>query len=53
VSNEKEDLVRRRSRGAALWTFRDGKIAGTRLFQSRDEALEAVDMTADAGRDPH
>jgi ketosteroid isomerase-like protein len=41
------------SRGAGLWTFRDGKIAGMRLFQSRDEALEAVDMTADAGHDPH
>jgi ketosteroid isomerase-like protein len=35
------------SRGAILWTFRDGKIAGARLFQSRDEALEA-DPSEDA-----
>jgi ketosteroid isomerase-like protein len=39
------------SRGAFLWTFRDGKIAGTKLFQSRDEALEAVGLTADARLD--
>jgi ketosteroid isomerase-like protein len=40
------------SRGAVLWMFRDGKIAGARLFQSRDEALEAVGLTADARLDP-
>jgi ketosteroid isomerase-like protein len=33
------------SRGAVLWTFRDGKIASARLFQSRDDALEAVSST--------
>jgi ketosteroid isomerase-like protein len=36
------------SRGATLWTFRDGKIAGEKLFQSLDEALAAVGLTADA-----
>ena len=35
------------SRGAVLWTFRDDKLAGARLFQSRDEALEALGLTAD------
>jgi len=40
------------SRGAVLWTFREGRIAGARLFQSRDDALEAVGLTADAPLDP-
>jgi uncharacterized protein len=36
------------SRGAVLWAFRDGKLVGARLFQTRDEALEAVGLAADA-----
>ena len=40
------------SRGAVLWTFRDGKIVGARLFQSLDEAREAVGVTADVRLDP-
>jgi ketosteroid isomerase-like protein len=39
------------SRRAVLWTFRDGKVAGARLYQSREEALEAVGLTADARLD--
>jgi ketosteroid isomerase-like protein len=35
------------SRGATLWTFRDGKIVGQKLFQSLDEALAAVGLTSD------
>jgi ketosteroid isomerase-like protein len=39
------------SRGATLWTFRDDKIVGARLFQSLDEALEVVRPKADARPD--
>jgi ketosteroid isomerase-like protein len=30
------------SRGAMLWTLRDGKILRAKMFQTKDEALEAV-----------
>jgi ketosteroid isomerase-like protein len=29
--------------GAAVWTLRDGKVAGWELFQSKDEALAAAE----------
>ena len=32
------------SRGAVVWTLREGKVIGLRLYQSRDEALEAVGL---------
>jgi ketosteroid isomerase-like protein len=32
--------------GATLWTFRDGKILSGRLFQTKEEALEAVGLSA-------
>ena len=28
--------------GAMIWTMRDGKLAAAKLFQSKEEALEAV-----------
>jgi ketosteroid isomerase-like protein len=28
--------------GATLWTFRDGRILSGRLFQTKEEALQAV-----------
>jgi ketosteroid isomerase-like protein len=31
--------------GATLWTFRDGKILSGRLFQTKEEALEAVGLS--------
>jgi ketosteroid isomerase-like protein len=40
------------SRGAVLWTVRDGKIAGAKLFQSKDEALEAVGLSAEQASRP-
>jgi ketosteroid isomerase-like protein len=30
------------ARGAVLWAFRDGKIAGAKLFQTAEEALSAA-----------
>jgi ketosteroid isomerase-like protein len=30
--------------GAVLWTLRDGKVARGKLFQSKDDALEAVGL---------
>ena len=30
------------ARGAMLWTVRDGKIARVKMFQTKDDALEAV-----------
>jgi ketosteroid isomerase-like protein len=35
------------SRGAVLWTFRDGKIATAKLFQGREDALEARGLASD------
>jgi ketosteroid isomerase-like protein len=32
------------SRGAALWTMRDTKIAAVKLFQGKDEALQALGL---------
>jgi ketosteroid isomerase-like protein len=32
------------SRGAAVWTLRDGKIVGMKIYQSSDEALKAVSL---------
>ena len=32
------------ARGAMLWTVRDGKIARVKMFQTKDEALEAVGL---------
>jgi ketosteroid isomerase-like protein len=32
------------ARGASLWTVRDGKIVGAKLFQSKPEALAALDL---------
>jgi ketosteroid isomerase-like protein len=31
--------------GATLWTFRDGRILSGRLFQTKEEALEAVGLS--------
>jgi taurine dehydrogenase small subunit len=30
------------ARGANVWTIRDGKVAAVKLYQSKEEALEAV-----------
>ena len=30
------------AKGAALWTVRDGKVAALKMYQSKDEALEAA-----------
>ena len=30
------------AQGAMLWSFRDGKIAHAKMFQTKDEALEAA-----------
>jgi ketosteroid isomerase-like protein len=30
------------TRGAAVWTLREGKVIGLKIYQSRDEALKAV-----------
>jgi ketosteroid isomerase-like protein len=38
------------ARGASLWTVRDGKIMGAKLFQSKAEALEAVGVPDAASR---
>jgi hypothetical protein len=42
--------ARRSSRGASLWTVRDGKIMGAKLFRSKAEALEAVGVPDAASR---
>jgi ketosteroid isomerase-like protein len=34
------------ARGAMLWSFRDGKIARAKMFQTKDEALAAADLSA-------
>jgi ketosteroid isomerase-like protein len=34
------------AQGAQLWTFRDGIPVSVRLFQSKEEALEAIGLTA-------
>jgi ketosteroid isomerase-like protein len=34
------------SRGAAVWTLRDGKVTRLELYQSREEALAAVGLEA-------
>lgn len=34
--------VQVRARGASVWTFREGKIASAKLFQSKSEALASV-----------
>ena len=31
--------------GASVWTIRDGKVAGAKLFQSKTEALAALGRT--------
>jgi ketosteroid isomerase-like protein len=33
------------ARGVMLWTLRDGKIARVKMFQTKDEALEAVGLS--------
>jgi ketosteroid isomerase-like protein len=33
------------ARGAVLWTVRDGRISQVKLFQGKDEALEAVGVS--------
>jgi ketosteroid isomerase-like protein len=38
------------ARGASLWTVRDGKIMGAKLFRSKAEALEAVGVPDAASR---
>jgi ketosteroid isomerase-like protein len=30
------------AKGATVWTLRDGKVAGLTFYQSKDEALEAI-----------
>ena len=30
------------ARGATVWTIRDGKVAAVKLYQSKEEALEAL-----------
>ena len=30
------------ARGATIWTIRDGKVTAVKLYQSKDEALEAA-----------
>ena len=37
--------IRTEARVANLWSFRDGLIHRARLFQSKDEALEAVGLS--------
>ena len=32
------------ARGAQVWTVRDGKVAAVKLYQDKDEALEAVGL---------
>ncbi len=32
------------ARGAMLWTVREGKIVGAKMFQTKAEALEAVGL---------
>ena len=32
------------ARGAMLWTVREGKIVRAKMFQTKDEALEAVGL---------
>jgi ketosteroid isomerase-like protein len=32
------------TRGAAIWTLRDGKVIRVKIYQSSDEALKAVDL---------
>ena len=34
------------ARGAVLWMVRDGKISQAKLFQGKDEALEAVGLSS-------
>jgi ketosteroid isomerase-like protein len=33
------------ARGAMLWTIREGKIARGKMFQTKQEAIEAVDLS--------
>jgi ketosteroid isomerase-like protein len=33
------------ARGASVWSVRDGKVTGAKLFQSRDEALRSLGLT--------
>ena len=41
----KESRIPMQASGAVLWTVRDGRIVGGRLFQSKAEALEAVGLS--------
>jgi ketosteroid isomerase-like protein len=34
------------ARGASVWSVREGKVAGAKLYQSKEEALEALGITA-------
>jgi ketosteroid isomerase-like protein len=36
--------------GAAIWRFRDGAIAGVKLFQGKEEALAAAGLQEEADR---
>jgi ketosteroid isomerase-like protein len=40
----KESGVPVEARGASIWSVRDGKVVGAKLFQSKTEALEAVGL---------
>ena len=37
--------IEMQARGVMLWTLRDGKILRTKMFQNKDDALEAVGLT--------
>jgi ketosteroid isomerase-like protein len=41
------------SRGAMWWTFRDGKIVRAKMFQTMDEAVEAVGRLGQKGISPN
>jgi ketosteroid isomerase-like protein len=42
----KESGIEMESRGAMLWTVQDGKILRAKMFQTMEEALEALGVSA-------
>jgi ketosteroid isomerase-like protein len=42
----RESGVAVESRGATVWTLRDGKVIRLKIYQSSDDALKAVGLSA-------
>ena len=45
----KESGIDMEARGAMLWTLRQGKVVRVKMFQTREEALEAAGLSKQAG----